>query len=158
MAMRHLLLAVCAALAVAPPALAHGTQYRVLGLSETLVEFAYTDGETMAFAEYELFGPGEGNVAVQSGRTDRQGRVAFTPGMAGTWRIAVRDADGHRVLAQVTVAAGGIAVQRGLPDWLGAASLSANAIGGALAVQWLLARRRRRESDDGNMTEGMSAN
>jgi hypothetical protein len=142
MAVRRLVLGALAALAMAPAALAHGTQYRVVGQSQTLVAFSYTDGEAMAFAEYQLFAPGDAGVAVQSGRTDRLGRVGFTPDAPGVWRIAVRDAEGHAVMAQLTMGGGGVAVQPGLPDWLGAASLSANAIAAALAVQWLLRRRR----------------
>jgi hypothetical protein len=125
-------------------ALAHGTQYRVLGSSETLVEFAYTDGEAMAFASYQLFGPADAQVPVRSGRTDRQGRVGFVPDASGQWRIEVRDAEGHVVRAVLNSAAGKVAAGQGLPAWLGALSLSLNAVGAALLVQVLLDRRQRR--------------
>lgn len=143
--MRGWLMLACLALAASPcgTALAHGTQYRVLGQSETLVEFAYTDGEAMAFAEFQLFAPAEPRVPVRSGRTDRQGRVGFVPDAPGTWRIAVRDAEGHAVEAVLEARAGGVAPREGLPHWFVAVSLSANAVGLALLAQAWLERRRR---------------
>lgn len=124
-------------------ALAHGTQYRVLGQSETLVGFAYTDGEPMAFAAFTLFGPADGAVPVRSGRTDRQGRVGFVPDAPGTWRIEVRDAEGHAVRAELTAYGGQAVPAAAWPTWLGAVSVSLNAVGAALLLQALLDRRRK---------------
>lgn len=136
-------IAAVAVLVLTGDALAHGAQYRVVGVSETQVEFAYTDGEPMSFASFELFGPADPRVPVRSGRTDRQGRVGFVPDAAGAWRIEVRDSEGHAVRAVLTSAGGQVATQQSMPDWLGAISLSLNAVGIAWLLQRLLDRRRR---------------
>jgi nickel transport protein len=132
-----------------PPAAGHGTQYRVLGANETIVEFSYTDGQPMAFTAFRLFGPGDDRVPIRSGRTDRQGRMAFVPDTDGQWRIEVRDDEGHAVRAAVNAAAGRVAAQgESFPHWLGAISLALNALLVPVVLQrkldWSAAKRRAR--------------
>jgi nickel transport protein len=83
---------------------AHGTAYRVISNTATVAaEFSYSDGEPMRYADVLVFSPRDENVEYQNGRTDRNGRFAFTPETSGTWHIEVRDGMGHRVEARLTV-------------------------------------------------------
>lgn len=83
---------------------AHGTAYKLLQ-SPTLaaIQFQYSDGEPMAYAEVLVFSPQELKVEHQNGRTDRHGKFAFCPDMPGAWRISVNDGMGHLCKATVQV-------------------------------------------------------
>ncbi|MFP4086511.1 MAG: hypothetical protein ACLFUL_06930 [Desulfobacteraceae bacterium] len=88
-----------------PDAGAHGTDWRLVeGASVTAVAFHYSDGEPMAYAEILVFSPQDPKVEHQNGRTDKYGKFAFCPDMAGTWRITANDGMGHLCEATVEVA------------------------------------------------------
>jgi nickel transport protein len=84
-------------------ALAHGTGYRQSEKRPISLEFYYSTGETMSYLEAKVFSPGDEKFAFQSGRTDEDGRFAFTPNAAGRWRVVVRDGEGHLAEAAVDV-------------------------------------------------------
>ena len=83
--------------------LAHGTGYRHSELRAIALEFMYSTGEKMSYREAKVFSPNDDKFAVQTGRTDEQGRFAFVPDTAGTWRVIVRDEEGHQCIAEVNV-------------------------------------------------------
>jgi hypothetical protein len=142
--MMRVLLAVAVA-AMPATALAHGTTYRTSMVETAVVEFAYTDGERMAFMPFQLFAPGAGVEPARSGRTDREGRISFLADGEGTWRIEVRDEEGHRVRAEVVVAGGrAVTGSPSLPAAVAAASLALNAIAAAMLVSRLIRALRRR--------------
>ena len=83
---------------------AHGTAYRIIKEANlAAVEFHYSDGEPMAYAEVLAFSPQDRQVEHQNGRTDKHGKFAFCPDMPGTWRITANDGMGH--LCEATVEA-----------------------------------------------------
>ena len=134
--MRALLSAVL--LLASLPASAHGVETRIIGEGAATVEFRFTDGTPIAFAEALVTAPdGTGELAV-TGRTDRNGRFSFFPDRAGEWRVEVHDEDGHLGRAVVTSTGQHIEVPRhAFPDWLVALSLVAN----VAAAGWLGRRR-----------------
>ena len=69
------------------PLFAHTIQYEVLkkGIA---VRVYYTAKDPAAYSSYEVFGPGDAE-AYQTGRTDRNGYLAFLPDRPGTWTIKV---------------------------------------------------------------------
>jgi nucleotide-binding universal stress UspA family protein len=85
--------------------LAHGVGYRRSARSAVALEFYYSTGEAMAYREARVYGPDNARAAFQTGRTDEYGRVSFVPAVSGDWRVEVRDEEGHRAEAVVTVAA-----------------------------------------------------
>ena len=96
---------------------AHGTAYRLFEESTlAAVEFHYSDGEPMAYAEVLIFGPKDRRVEHQTGRTDRHGRFAFCPDMPGAWRITVNDGMGHLCKATVEVSPGGFSEKTDKPQ------------------------------------------
>jgi nickel transport protein len=90
-------------IAVFCPAYAHGTGYRRSDKKSLSLEFSYSTGETMSYLETKVFSPRDEKFAFQSGRTDEDGRFAFTPNATGLWRILVRDGEGHLAEAEVEV-------------------------------------------------------
>jgi nickel transport protein len=96
-----------AAALIPPDAAAHGTGFRILdGQRPVAVEFVYSSGAPMAYAEALVWSPGDDGVEYQNGRTDRKGRFAFLPDAPGTWKISVRDGRGHKAVAVCPVASG----------------------------------------------------
>lgn len=95
-----------AAAMITSDAAAHGTGYRILddGQRTVAVEFVYSSGAPMAYAEALVWSPGDAGVEYQNGRTDRKGRFAFLPDAPGAWKIAVRDGRGHKAVAVCPVA------------------------------------------------------
>ena len=97
------------------PALAHGTDYRVIEGGETVaVEFFFSNNEPMRYAEVLVFSPDDEKIEYQNGRTDRRGRFAFSPQTSGTWRMEVKDGVGHEVHATLEIelqGAGGIGLK-----------------------------------------------
>jgi nickel transport protein len=85
------------------PASAHGTGYRLSDRRPLSLEFYYSTGETMSYLEAKVFSPKDEKFAFQSGRTDEDGRFAFTPNVSGEWRIVVKDEEGHLAEAKVQV-------------------------------------------------------
>jgi nickel transport protein len=55
----------------------------------------HSDGDPLAYAEYEVYSPSDSSIPHQKGRTDRNGWLAFVPDAAGAWRVKVVDATGH---------------------------------------------------------------
>ncbi len=96
---------------------AHGTACRILEDSTlAAVEFHYSDGEPMAYAEVLVFGPKDRQVEHQNGRTDRHGRFAFCPDMPGAWQITADDGMGHLCKAAVEASPGGFSEKTGKPE------------------------------------------
>ncbi|MDR3265841.1 MAG: DUF2914 domain-containing protein [Synergistaceae bacterium] len=105
-------------------AFAHGTGYRQSDRRPISLEFYYSTGETMSYLEAKVFSPADEKFAFQSGRTDEDGRFAFTPNAPGRWRVVVRDEEGHLAEAAVDVA-------RDLPNATGDggdSAISSNAV------------------------------
>lgn len=83
---------------------AHGTAYTLVKeASLTAVEFRYSDGEPMAYAEVLIFSPQDPKAEHQNGRTDKHGKFAFCPDAAGAWRISADDGTGHLSEAVVEI-------------------------------------------------------
>ncbi len=82
---------------------AHGVGYKESELRPISLEFFYSTGELMSYLEAKVFSPSDEKVAYQSGRTDEDGRFAFTPNKPGAWRVVVTDDEGHRAEAQIDV-------------------------------------------------------
>ncbi|MFT5730559.1 MAG: nickel transport protein [Desulforhopalus sp.] len=77
---------------------AHGLGYRLLKNDTTeVVEFRYSNGSALPFAEVEVWSPDDAEVEVwspddaeiefQNGRTDKNGRFSFFPDVPGIWRV-----------------------------------------------------------------------
>ena len=76
---------------------AHGVVAAVAEEEAVAVRFGYAGGEPMGYAEVLVYAPDgkTGAAEFQNGRTDAQGRFAFIPNVAGTWRVVASDM-GHR--------------------------------------------------------------
>ena len=85
------------------PGYAHGVGYREISLRAVPLEFFYSTGEKMSYREAKVFSPNDKKFAVQSGRTDEQGRFAFIPDSEGEWRVIVQDEEGHRCEAKINI-------------------------------------------------------
>jgi len=84
---------------------AHGTASRAVEAGNlAAVEFTYSDGEPMAYAEVQVFSPEDRKMEYQIGRTDKYGNFAFRPGVSGEWLITADDGMGH--LCRATVETG----------------------------------------------------
>lgn len=77
-----------------PDALAHDLQYGVTGGQAVVIKLHYVDNAPFSFEAYEIYRAGE-KLPYQVGRTDSQGRIAFLPDKAATWRIKAISEDGH---------------------------------------------------------------
>lgn len=82
---------------------AHGVGYRQSDLPSVPLEFFYSTGETMSYLETKVFSPADEKFVNQSGRTDAAGRFAFVPDVPGTWRVIVKDDEGHQCTAEIGV-------------------------------------------------------
>ena len=82
---------------------AHGTGFRTSELKSVSLEFFYSTGEKMSYREAKVFSPKDSKFAIQSGRTDENGRFAFTPDSVGEWRVIVRDEEGHQCEAVISI-------------------------------------------------------
>lgn len=90
---------------ISADAAAHGTGYRILdGKKPIAVEFVYSSGAPMSYAEALVWSPGDAEVEYQYGRTDRKGRFVFLPDAPGEWKISVNDGRGHKAVAAYQVA------------------------------------------------------
>ncbi len=86
---------------------AHGTGYKIIESSKAVViEFYYSGGEPMSYAQVLVFSPQDQKTEYQNGRTDRKGRFAFYPDISGNWRIEISDGMGHKVQAEVNGGSG----------------------------------------------------
>jgi hypothetical protein len=119
-------------------ALAHGVESRVLGSGAVAVQFRFTDGTVMAFADAVAYAPGRSGEPAVSGHTDAEGRFSLFPDQDGDWAVEVHDADDHVARAMVHVAGfQAVVPHSAFPDWLVAVSLVCNVLGAA----WLGGRR-----------------
>lgn len=82
---------------------AHGTGFRTSDLKAVSLEFFYSTGEKMSYREAKVFSPKDSKFAIQSGRTDENGRFAFTPDSIGEWRVIVRDEESHQCTAAINI-------------------------------------------------------
>lgn len=85
------------------PAEAHGVGYRESEVPPISLEFFYSTGELMSYLEAQVYAPKDAEFEYQSGRTDEDGRFAFTPNEPGEWRVVVKDDEGHRAEAVINV-------------------------------------------------------
>ena len=74
--------------------MAHTVSGRVIEARPAAVEFRYSNGEPMAYAEVAVFGPAGGE-PYQTGRADVLGRFAFVADRDGAWRVEARDEEKH---------------------------------------------------------------
>jgi len=85
-------------------ALAHGTAHKILQDTPSVaLEFNYSDGMPMHYAETLVFSPQDTEVEHQNGRTDKHGRFVFCPDARGAWLVKVNDGMGHLEQAVVEV-------------------------------------------------------
>ena len=98
-------------LLVAGTAQAHGVHTAVDAGPATVVTATYADGSPMAFASFELHGPGDER-PFQVGRTDRAGRVVFVADRNGDWSLKVFSDDGHGTTLDIPVRDGLVAVSK----------------------------------------------
>jgi len=82
------------ALLLALPAAAHDLQYTVGAGQAVVIRLFYIDNMPFNFEGYEVYRAGE-KLPYQVGRSDSQGRIAFLPDRADTWRIKAISEDGH---------------------------------------------------------------
>ena len=76
---------------------AHGTRgHAEKGIGIRVVA-EYDDGDPMSYGNVEVISP-DGDVAFQTGRTDRNGVFMFAPDQPGKWRITISDEMGHRLV------------------------------------------------------------
>jgi nickel transport protein len=87
------------------PGWAHGVEGVILPAQGYLLTAHYDDGEPMSYAEVQIQAP-DANLAFQTGRTDRNGRLMFQPDRSGRWQVEVKDGMGHRAAFDVAVADG----------------------------------------------------
>lgn len=82
------------------PALAHRMDGEVGHGDALVVMLSYPFGAPPMFESYRIYAP-DSEVAFQTGRTDRLGRVSFLPDRPGDWRVVIATEDGHG--AELTV-------------------------------------------------------
>lgn len=80
---------------------AHGVGYRLLSKGRPVtMEFYYSSGKPISYAEIKVFSPDNQTLEYQNGRTDRKGRFAFHPETEGVWTVDVNDGMGHQLKGQ----------------------------------------------------------
>ncbi len=94
-------LAAVAALGVAAPASAHEVLHVVERNRAVALKAYFSDGEVLAYAQYEVYAPTDPKIPYQKGRTDRSGWLAFVPDAPGKWRVRVFDDTGHGLDLQI---------------------------------------------------------
>ncbi len=75
-------------------AAAHDLQHTVSPGDAVVIRLQFADQTPFSFESYEIFAAGE-SIPRQVGRTDADGRIAFIPDSAGTWRLRAFAEDGH---------------------------------------------------------------
>ena len=73
---------------------AHDLQHTVTAAQAVVIRMFYVDNTPFSFEGYEIYRDGE-KLPYQVGRTDSQGRIAFLPDRAATWRVKAFSEDGH---------------------------------------------------------------
>lgn len=89
-------------LLVVRSASAHRMDHAVAPLEAQVVTLSYPFGAPPMFEPYRVYAP-ESDVAFQTGRTDRLGRVSFVPDRPGEWRVVIATEDGHGTTLVVPV-------------------------------------------------------
>ena len=111
------------------------------------VEFATADGKPLADAEVRVFAPGQPNVPVRTGRTDKAGKFEFPADEEGFWIAEARAGD---EIARATVRVGGSGTRREpvSPLWVigGLFVLLLGAIGIRVAIARRRAGRKNRQA------------
>lgn len=75
---------------------AHALEHRILDIQDqSAVEFYYSDGSPVSYAQVKIWSPEDSSIEFQNGRSDRNGRFAFIPNSDGLWRIMIKDGMGH---------------------------------------------------------------
>jgi nickel transport protein len=74
---------------------AHTVNYNVQQKSVAAVKVFYTADDPASYAEFEVYGPEGGDLPHQTGRTDRNGFVAFVPDRQGIWKVKVLGESAH---------------------------------------------------------------
>jgi len=99
------LLCVCAwALLLFPAAArAHEVLHSVEPGRAWAVHLRYADGEVLAYVPFEVYSPADPKIPHLKGRTDRDGYLAFVPGVPGAWRVKIVDDTGHGLDTTVEV-------------------------------------------------------
>jgi nickel transport protein len=149
----------------AGPAAAHETFHEVRQGAAIAVRAWESDGEPLARVPFEVYSPAEPGSAWTTGRTDRDGWLAFVPDRPGRWRVRVIEAAGHGIDVGVEALAPPAAPPAGAaPDLSSAASPQADrpaspgasylvrlvlglAVLGAVFAALVLARRKRDARD-----------
>jgi len=73
----------------------HSINYQVLEKGIALRAF-YSERDPSSYSQYEIWGPGDReDIPHQTGRTDKNGFLAFVPDRAGTWKIRVWGESSH---------------------------------------------------------------
>jgi nickel transport protein len=80
---------------LAGPALAHETLHQVVQGKAVAVRAYESDGDPLAATPFEVYSPAEPKGAWTTGRTDRDGWLAFVPDRPGRWRVRVIEPTGH---------------------------------------------------------------
>lgn len=92
---RHWILATALVAAVWTQSVpAHRMDHVVTAAEAQVVTLSYPFGAPPVFETYRVYAP-ESEVAFQTGRTDRLGRVTFAPDQPGLWRLQIATEDGH---------------------------------------------------------------
>jgi nickel transport protein len=144
---RHGLLA-AALLSAALPAAAHEVLHEVQRGRAVAVRAWFPDGESLAYAQAEVFSPLDPAIPHWKGRTDRNGWLAFVPDAPGRWRVRIVDASGHGLDTPVEVATPGDAPS--VPPPASSLAVSLRPVLGAAAIAaifgflWWRGRRRGR--------------
>jgi nickel transport protein len=115
------------------PAGAHEALRSVVWGGSVAVKALVSDGEPLAHAPCEVFSPADPKIPWQTGRTDREGWVAFVPNVAGEWRVRVTGDDGHGLDTLVEVAEEHVLPDGG-GDHLGTTAFVLRPLVGALLV------------------------
>jgi nickel transport protein len=89
---------------LAGPARAHSVTETLLDAPATVVRFAWATGGPVAQAGFRLWGPGDVEPWL-TGRSDRDGRVAFVPDRAGPWRLELQADPEHKVTRTIEITA-----------------------------------------------------
>jgi len=89
------LLMVLAMLFASHTAYAHTVNYDVQQKSVAVIKVFYTANDPASYSQFEVYAPDNRELPYQTGRTDRNGFVAFVPDRQGTWTIKVLGESSH---------------------------------------------------------------
>jgi nickel transport protein len=133
------------ALVLPAAAAAHEVTHEVVYGKAVAVRARYAGAEPLAYAEYQVFSPGDPKIPWQKGRTDREGWLAFVPSEAGTWRVQVADRSGHGMILSVSARPADAEAARpeGALAWVARLGAAVLAIGLVFAGLAAVQRRRR---------------